>query len=138
MVDIFDNLTERLIKAENNIDDFSAVKVGQGGSSQHELLDSSGAKVASTSGKFQILFQRESDKELMVYFTLDILMEDGTIHVGSWIEWTLLFSGDWVYYPATGTSGRFLGKTGFMQWRPYKAGEGGADVKLVFFSSPTR
>ena len=29
-----------------------------------------------------------------------------------------------------------LGRTGFMAWRPYEPGKGGADVKLVTFAGP--
>jgi hypothetical protein len=138
VIDSYEELVETAISASADIEDFNDIKIGQSGTYEHALFTKSGEKVAMTSGGFKIMFQRESDQQFMAYLTNEIVFEDGSgaIRVASWIDLGSLFSGEWVYYPSTGISGRYLGRTGFMAWRPYEPGKGGADVKLITFTGP--
>ncbi|MGN5377316.1 hypothetical protein BIV25_31890 [Streptomyces sp. MUSC 14] len=138
MIDSFEELTETAVHVENTIEDYDDPQVGQSGSYTHELFDKDGKKIATTTGGFRIMMRRESDDQLMAYLTNDIVLEDGSgsVRIQGWIDWGSLFSGQWVYYPGVGTGGRFLGKTGFMGWRPFAPGEGGAEVKLIMFATP--
>ncbi|MEU8709987.1 hypothetical protein [Streptomyces sp. NPDC048565] len=134
----YEELVETTISATTDIEDFQNIQVGQGGSYEHALFTKSGEKVATTSGGYKILYQRESDKQFMAYLTNEVVFEDGsgTIRVAGWIDLGSLLSGGWAYYPSMGTSGRYLGQTGFMAWRPYDLGKvEGADVKLIMFAS---
>jgi hypothetical protein len=139
VIDSYEELVETAVSGTSDIEDFQNIQIGQSGSYEHALFTKAGEKVAVTSGGFKILFQRESDKQFMAYLTNEILFEDGSgaIRVASWIDLGSLFSGEWVYYPSMGISGRYLGKTGFMAWRPHELGKkDGADVKLIMFAGP--
>ncbi|MGW7578687.1 allene oxide cyclase barrel-like domain-containing protein [Streptomyces sp. NPDC054765] len=138
MINSYEELVETTISATTDIEDFQNIQVGQGGIYEHALFTKSGEKVATTSGGYKILYQRESDKQFMAYLTNEVVFEDGsgTIRVAGWIDLGSLLSGDWAYYPSVGTSGRYLGQTGFMAWRPYDLGKvEGADVKLIMFAA---
>jgi len=138
MLNSYDDLVETTISATFDIEDFHNIQVGQGGSYEHALFTKSGEKVATTSGGWRIRYQRESDKQLMAYLTNEVVFEDGsgTILVAGWIDLGSLMSGDWAYYPSVGVSGRYLGQTGFMAWRPYDLGKvEGAEVKLIMFAA---
>lgn len=139
MIDSYEELIETAVSGTTDIQDFQNIKIGQGGTYEHALFTKSGEKVATTSGGFKIMFQRESDQQFMAYLTNEIVFEDGSgsVRVASWIELASLFAGEWVYYPYVGTSGRYLGKTGFMGWHPHELGvKDTADVKLITFASP--
>ncbi|MGX1026297.1 allene oxide cyclase barrel-like domain-containing protein [Streptomyces sp. SAI-097] len=138
MINSYEELVETTISATTDIEDFENIQVGQGGSYEHALFTKSGEKVATTSGGYKIHYRRESDQQFMAYLTNEVVFEDGsgTIRVAGWIDLGSLLSGEWAYYPSMGTSGRYLGQTGFMAWRPYDLGKvEGADVKLIMFAS---
>jgi hypothetical protein len=139
VIDSYEELLETAVSYTTNIEDFQNIQVGQGGSYEHALFTRSGEKVATTSGQFKIRFQRESDEQYMAYLTNEIVFADGSgaVRVAAWIDLGSLFSGQWVYYPFVGISGRYLGKSGFMGWRPHELGvKETADVKLITFASP--
>jgi hypothetical protein len=138
VINSYEELVETTISATTDIEDFENIQVGQGGKYEHALFTKSGEKVATTSGGYKIYYRRESDQQFMAYLTNEVVFEDGsgTIRVAGWIDLGSLLSGDWAYYPSVGTSGRYLGQTGFMAWRPYDLGKvEGADVKLIMFAS---
>jgi hypothetical protein len=138
VINSYENLVETTISATTDVEDLQNIHVGQSGSYEHALFTKSGEKVATTSGGFKVLYQRESDKQFMAYLTNEVVFEDGsgTIRVAGWIDLGSLLSGGWAYYPSAGISGRYLGQTGFMAWRPYSLGnEEGAEVKLIMFAS---
>ena len=138
MFNSYEDLVETTVSAVFDVEDFYNIQVGQGGTYQHELFTKSGDKVATTSGGWRVRYQRESDKQLMAYLTNEVVFEDGsgTILVAGWIELESLMSGSWAYYPSVGVSGRYLGQTGFMAWRPYDLGKkDGAEVKLIMFAA---
>ena len=137
MINSYEDLVETTISATTDMDDLQNIHVGQSGTYQHALFTQAGEKLATTSGGFKIHYQRESDKQFMAYLTNEVVFEDGsgTILVAGWIDLGSLLSGSWAYYPSVGVSGRFLGQTGFMAWRPYDLGkEEGAEVKLIMFA----
>lgn len=138
MNDSYEELVEKAVSYTTNIEDFQNIQVGQGGSYEHALFTKDGDKVAVTTGGFKVMLQRD-DKQFVAYLTNEITFEDGSgaVRVAAWIDLGSLFSGDWVYYPYTGISGRYLGKTGFMAWHPHGIGtKDTADVKLITFASP--
>jgi hypothetical protein len=138
MLNSYEDLVETTISATTDVDDLQNLRVGLSGSYQHALFAKSGEKVATTSGGWKVRYQRESDKQFMAYLTNEVVFEDGsgTIRVAGWIDLGSLLSGDWAYYPSVGVSGRYLGQTGFMAWRPYDLGkEEGAEVKLIMFAA---
>jgi hypothetical protein len=138
MLNSYEDLVESTISATTDIDDLNNIRVGLSGTYQHALSTKAGEKVATTSGGYKVLYQRESDKQFMAYLTNEVVFEDGsgTIRVAGWIDLGSLLSGGWAYYPSVGISGRYLGQTGFMAWRPYNLGkEDGAEVKLIMFAS---
>lgn len=138
MLNSYEDLVETTVSAVFDVEDFYNIQVGQGGTYQHELFTKSGEKVATTSGGWRARYQRESDKQLMAYLTNEVIFEDGsgTILVAGWIDLGSLMSGNWAYYPSVGVSGRYLGQTGFMAWRPYDLGKKeGAEVKLIMFAA---
>ncbi|MFD2467793.1 allene oxide cyclase barrel-like domain-containing protein [Amycolatopsis silviterrae] len=138
MLNSYEDLVETTISATTDIEDLQNIQVGQSGSYEHALFTKSGEKVATTSGGYKVLYRRESDQQFMAYLTNEVVFEDGsgTIRVAGWIDLGSLLSGGWAYYPSVGVSGRYLGQTGFMAWRPYDLGkEEGADVKLIMFAT---
>ncbi|GGP81359.1 allene oxide cyclase barrel-like domain-containing protein [Saccharothrix coeruleofusca] len=138
MINSYEDLVETTISATTDIEDLQNIHVGQSGTYEHALFTTSGEKVATTSGGFKVLYRRESDQQFMAYLTNEVVFEDGsgTIRVAGWIDMGSLLSGNWAYYPSVGVSGRYLGQTGFMAWRPRNLGkEEGAEVKLIMFAS---
>ncbi|BCJ50477.1 hypothetical protein Asp14428_19520 [Actinoplanes sp. NBRC 14428] len=138
MINSYEDLVETTISSTTDVEDLQNIRIGVSGSYQHALSTRSGEKVATTSGGWKVRYQRESDGQFMAYLTNEVVFEDGsgTIRVAGWIDLGSLLSGDWAYYPSVGTSGRFLGQTGFMAWRPHNLGkEDGADVKLIMFAA---
>lgn len=139
MMDSYEDLIEKAVSATSDIEDFQNIQVGQGGTYEHTLHTQAGDKIAVTSGGYRIMFQRPSDQVFMAHLTNEIQFEDGSgsIRVASWIDLPSLFSGQWVYYPSVGISGRYLGRTGFMGWHPHDLGQAEtADVKLIMFAGP--
>ena len=138
MLNSYEDLVESTVSATTDIDDLENIRVGLSGTYEHALSTRSGEKVATTSGGYKVLYQRESDGQFMAYLTNEVVFEDGsgTIRVAGWIDLGSLLSGGWAYYPSVGVSGRYLGQNGFMAWRPYNLGkEDGAEVKLIMFAS---
>ncbi|MEU9609704.1 DUF6531 domain-containing protein [Streptomyces sp. NPDC048057] len=92
-------------------------KVGQSGTFDDELHDESGTLIGTSHGFFRIEYIRPGDGGLMSYYTEDITLDDGTLHAEGWADFNAVRTSEWVYYPVTGTSGRYEGLSGFRKWR---------------------
>ncbi|MFE2720807.1 hypothetical protein [Kitasatospora sp. NPDC059327] len=130
---MFEHLSEHLVTFANDIE-FEDPKVGQSGTYTAELRDPSGAAIGTVDGFYKIVTRREADDELMTCITEKIALADGDVHVEAWARFSNLVSGEWLYCPAVGVSGRYAGRTGVRQWRPVDPGKV-AEAKLVFFST---
>ncbi|MDJ1137468.1 allene oxide cyclase barrel-like domain-containing protein [Streptomyces iconiensis] len=92
-------------------------KVGQSGTFDDELHDENGKLIGTSHGFFRIEYVRPGDGGLMSYYTEDITLDDGTLHAEGWADFNDVRTSVWVYYPLTGTSGRYEGLSGFRKWR---------------------
>lgn len=108
--------TEIVVKVVDDVD-VADPKVGQVGKFDDELYDESGALIGTSSGSFRIEYVRPTDGGLLTYYKEDITLKDGVIHAEGWADFIDVKTSKWVFYPATGVSGRYAGKTGFRQWR---------------------
>ncbi|GGR76057.1 MULTISPECIES: allene oxide cyclase barrel-like domain-containing protein [Streptomyces] len=130
---MFENLSEHLTTFANDID-FEEPKPGQSGTYESELRDPSGTAIGTVEGSYRIVTRRESDGVLLACINEKIALTDGVVHVEAWARFENLISGEWLYCPAVGVSGRYAGRTGFRQWRPVELGKT-AEAKLVFFTT---
>lgn len=108
--------TEIVVKVVDDVD-VADPKVGQVGKFDDELYDESGALIGTSSGSFRIEYVRPTDGGLLTYYQEDITLEDGVVHAEGWADFLDVKTSKWVFYPATGVSGRYEGKTGYRQWR---------------------
>nr|5DYV_A Chain A, YD repeat-containing protein [Micromonospora maris]5DYV_B Chain B, YD repeat-containing protein [Micromonospora maris]5DYV_C Chain C, YD repeat-containing protein [Micromonospora maris]5DYV_D Chain D, YD repeat-containing protein [Micromonospora maris]5DYV_E Chain E, YD repeat-containing protein [Micromonospora maris]5DYV_F Chain F, YD repeat-containing protein [Micromonospora maris]5DYV_G Chain G, YD repeat-containing protein [Micromonospora maris]5DYV_H Chain H, YD repeat-conta len=108
--------TEIVVKVVDDVD-VAAPAVGQVGKFDDELYDEAGAQIGTSSGNFRIEYVRPTDGGLLTYYQEDITLSDGVIHAEGWADFNDVRTSKWVFYPATGVSGRYLGLTGFRQWR---------------------
>ncbi|WP_066363831.1 allene oxide cyclase barrel-like domain-containing protein [Herbidospora mongoliensis] len=92
-------------------------QIGQVGTFDDEIYDEDGNLLGTSHGSFKIEYVRPGDGGLMTYYTEDITLTDGTIHAEGWADFNDVRTSEWVYYPATGTGGRYEGLTGFRTWR---------------------
>ncbi len=92
-------------------------QIGQTGTFDDEIYDESGKLLGTSHGSFEIKYVRPGDGGLLTYYTEDITLEDGTIHAEGWADFNDVRTSEWVFYPATGTGGRYEGLTGFRKWR---------------------
>ncbi|MGW1752488.1 allene oxide cyclase barrel-like domain-containing protein [Streptomyces sp. NPDC002092] len=107
---------EIVVKVVDDVE-VSDPKVGQTGTFDDELYDETGAQIGTSHGSFRIEYVRPGDGGLLTYYTEDITLRDGTIHAEGWADFNDVRTSEWVYYPATGTGGRYAGLTGFRKWR---------------------
>ncbi|WP_448316709.1 allene oxide cyclase barrel-like domain-containing protein [Streptomyces sp. CO7] len=107
---------EIVVKVVDDVD-VADPQTGQTGTFDDELYDETGRQIGTSHGSFRITYVRPGDGGLMTYYTEDITLEDGTIHAEGWADFNDVRTSEWVYYPATGTSGRYAGLTGFRTWR---------------------
>lgn len=92
-------------------------QIGQTGTFDDEIYDESGTLLGTSHGSFRIEYVRPGDGGLMTYYTEDLTLTDGTIHAEGWADFNDVRTSEWVFYPATGTGGRYKGLTGFRTWR---------------------
>ncbi|HEY8979420.1 MAG TPA: hypothetical protein VIU15_07535 [Streptomyces sp.] len=130
---MFENLTEHLVKFDNDLD-FEDLQPGQGGTYLSELRDPSGDVVATVDASYKIIMRRDSDGELMTCITEKLAFADGDMHVEGWARFSNITSGEWLYLPVSGVSGRYAGRTGLRQWRPIEPGKVG-EAKILFFTT---
>lgn len=97
--------------------DVANPQVGQRGTFDDEIFDETGRLLGTSHGSFRIEYVRPGDNGLMTYYTEDINLEDGAIHAEGWADFNDVRTSEWVFYPATGTGGRYEGLTGFRKWR---------------------
>ncbi|MEV4847813.1 hypothetical protein AB0K20_32000 [Micromonospora matsumotoense] len=108
--------TEIVVKVVDDVD-VAAPAVGQVGRFDDELYDEAGTLIGRSSGSFRIEYVRPTDGGLLTYYQEDITLDDGVIHAEGWADFLDVKTSRWVFYPATGVSGRYAGKTGYRQWR---------------------
>ncbi|WP_406154624.1 hypothetical protein OG806_00660 [Streptomyces sp. NBC_00882] len=132
---MYENLQEVLSDFGADID-FDNPKPGQRGWYTADFIDPEQGKVGTVTGDYRLVFERASDGMPMVYLTEILRLKDGEVRVEAWAEFPSLSSGAWLYCPAVGISGAYLGRHGFRQWRPVELGKT-AEAKIVFYTSPT-
>ncbi|MEU6811649.1 hypothetical protein ABZ920_22205 [Streptomyces sp. NPDC046831] len=108
---------EVVVKVVDDVHNLEDPQIGQGGTFDDELYDETGQLIGTSHGTFTIKYVRPGDDGLLTYYSEDITLEDGTIHAEGWADFHDVRTSEWVFYPATGTSGRYAGLTGFRKWR---------------------
>jgi Allene oxide cyclase barrel like domain len=107
---------EVVVKVVDDVD-VADPQPGQTGTFDDELYDAGGNLIGTSHGSFEIRYRRPTDDALPSYYQEDITLADGTIHAEGWADFIDVKTSQWVFYPAVGTSGRYLGKRGYRQWR---------------------
>ena len=107
---------EVVVKVVDDVD-VADPQVGQVGTFDDELFDVDGNQIGTSHGSFRIEYVRPTDGGLLTYYTEDITLDDGVIHAEGWADFNDVRTSKWVFYPATGVSGRYAGKTGYRAWR---------------------
>ncbi|WP_316784281.1 allene oxide cyclase barrel-like domain-containing protein [Streptomyces sasae] len=107
---------EIVVKVVDDVD-VADPQVGQTGTFDDELYDETGELIGTSHGSFRIEYVRPGDGGLLTYYAEDITLRDGTVHAEGWADFKDVRTSEWVYYPATGTGGRYAGLTGFRKWR---------------------
>jgi hypothetical protein len=107
---------EKVVTVVDNVD-VAAPQLGQSGTFDDELYDSSGELVGTSKGSFRIEYERPVDGGLMTYYQEEIRFADGVVRAEGWADFNDVKAGKWVFYPAVGISGSYEGKSGYRQWR---------------------
>lgn len=107
---------EKVVTVVDDVD-VAAPKVGQVGRFEDELYNASGELVGTSKGSFRIEYERPVDGGLMTYYQEEIRFADGVVRAEGWADFNDVKSSKWVFYPAVGVSGSYLGKSGYRQWR---------------------
>ncbi|MET7425978.1 hypothetical protein [Dactylosporangium sp. NPDC005555] len=113
---VFTGLTELVnLRYEGNSPD--TPEVGDADSYDTVLLDGEGNKVGTLTGRGKVSYQRPGDGHVMIHYTEELVLPDGTVSIDGWIDGNDIQAGHWVTLAATGASGPYKGWTGVRMLR---------------------
>jgi hypothetical protein len=112
--------------------DYTAVKIGDYGTYEDDLIDADGQKIGTLSGKVEVLYQRPSDDHVICWYREEIRLPDGTALFDGAMDFTAAIHGELMRGLIVGTGGRYQGMIGIREVRSVNA-KLLTDVRHIFF-----